>query len=143
MKDKLKLAYLAGIIDGEGSFYIGQDSRYPQSFNSRLYVTSTDISLINWLKYNFDGLTYSYDSIKNPQWKTRHQWIIKKRNILEVCELTLPFFVIKKEQAKIMIEFRKTFNQWRGRGNPVTEILHQKRIELMLKLKTLTHRGIK
>ncbi len=137
-----KFAYLAGIIDGEGSFYIAQDNRHGKSFNSRLYVTNTDKELIDWLYKNFKGLTYSYNSIKNPHWKTRFQWIVQKKDILEMCENIFPYLVVKKEQAKIMIKFRKTFNQWRGRGNPVSELLHRERIDYMLNLRKLNQRCI-
>jgi len=143
MDDKIKLAYLAGIIDGEGSFCIGQDSRHKKSFNPRLQISNTDQNLINWLSTNFKGLIYSYTSLKNPHWKKRFQWIAQKKEILDICIKIYPYLVIKKEHAQIMIEFRQTYNQWRGRGNPVDETLHLKRIDLMLSLKKLNQRHIK
>ena len=137
MIDITKIAYFAGIMDGEGSFYIGQAAKHPKSFNSRLYVVNTDILLINWLKTNFKGMIYSRKSKKNPHWKEKFEWISHKTDILSICEMLLPYLIIKKEHAKVMINFRKTFDKKRGRSNGVPLKVHYKRLHLRDELRKL------
>ena len=50
---KQDVIYLAGIMDGEGSFYIGQDAKRERNFNSRIVIVNTDIKLIDWLHKTF------------------------------------------------------------------------------------------
>ena len=135
-----QLAYLAGIIDGEGTFYIGKDNRNEKSFNSRLYVVNTDERLINWLHNNFGGLIYSRSSAKNPHWKKKFEWITHKSQILPICEAIYPYLVCKKEQADIMIKFRNTFQEKRCKNNPVPMDIHVNRLALLSDIRKLNHR---
>lgn len=142
MFDEKHVVYLAGIMDGEGTFYIGQEIRHPKCFNSRLYVVNTDERLIQWLHNIFGGLVYSRSSKTHPRWKEKFEWITNKNQILPICEAILPYLICKKEQAKILIAFRKTFDQKRGRSNPVPDELHQFRLKLLSDLRELNHRTI-
>lgn len=101
-----QISYLAGIIDGEGTFYIGYSCK---KWGSRMYVVNTDKRLIDWLKNTFGGLVYTRNSLKNPAWKTKYEWILEKAKIPPICEVILPYLICKKEQAELMIKFRKTF----------------------------------
>lgn len=133
-----QLAYLAGIIDGEGSFYIGI-CRNGRSFMCRIYVVNTNKELVNWLKETFGGLIYSRKSIKNPQWKIRYEWVVDKPAIDPFCKLLLPFLIIKKKHAEIMIEFRNSFIA--GRKNPISDEILAFRTECYKKIKALNHRS--
>ena len=139
---KQDIIYLAGIIDGEGSFYIGQDAKRERNFNSRIVIVNTDIKLIDWLHKTFGGLVYSRKSIKHPTWKRKYEWIINKSEILNISKAMLPYLIIKKEHAIVMIKFRKTFNKKRGRGIPVDDKTHQLRCTLMKELSKLNHNNI-
>jgi hypothetical protein len=101
-----QISYLAGIIDGEGTFYIGRTGK---KWNSRLLIVNTDKRLIDWLQNNFGGLVYSRKSLKNPTWKTKYEWILEKAKILPICEIVIPHLICKKEQADLMIKFRQSF----------------------------------
>lgn len=115
-----QIAYLAGIIDGEGSFYIGQESRRKKHYNSRLYVVNTDERLINWLRQTFGGLIYSRISKTHPTWKRKFEWITNKSEIIPITKAILPYLICKKQQAELMIKFRETFEfrTYAGRGIP-------------------------
>lgn len=113
-----QIIYLAGIMDGEGTFYIGQEKRNPKGFNSRILVVNTDSRLINWLHKTFGGLVYERTSAKNPHWKIKYEWITQKIQILPICEAILPYLICKKEQAEIMIQFRKTFDKKKRKKQP-------------------------
>lgn len=136
MWNDAQLSYLAGIMDGEGSFYIGLTKN---KFNSRMYIVNTDERLIHWLKNTFGGLTYKRNSLKNPHWKTKYEWIIEKAQIDPICKLIIPFLIIKKEQAELMIKFRSTFID-RKRFNITDEIMIF-RTKCFENMKKLNHRS--
>lgn len=109
------IAYLAGIIDGEGSIYIGNFSCNPNSgasyFQTNMQVTNTDEPLIDWLINTFGGL-------KNKRSKTQHAsnsrkqayvWTTSGDRLTHLCEIILPYLICKRRQCEIMIEMRKTY----------------------------------
>ena len=67
MNENEKLAYLAGIIDGEGTIVIAKGKirkgRINHPYSLRLVVMNTDIRLIEWLKENFGGSIHTKRSI--------------------------------------------------------------------------------
>jgi hypothetical protein len=136
MWNDTQLSYLAGIMDGEGTFYIGNTK---SKFNSRMYVVNTDERLIHWLKNTFGGLTYKRNSLKNPQWKTKYEWIVEKAQIDPICRLIIPFLIIKKEQAELMVKFRSTFIK--NRNTVLTDKIRIFRSQCLENMKKLNHRS--
>jgi hypothetical protein len=115
-----QLAYLAGIVDGEGSIYIGNFSSNPKTGNpyyqTNMEVTNTDEKLIDWLVNNFNGRRYKYTEKQTPKNSRRpvHRWILSGDDLTELCHLLLPYLIIKKRQCEIMIQMRKTFERKRA-----------------------------
>jgi len=136
MWNDIQLSYLAGIMDGEGTFYIGVNGN---KFNSRMYVVNTDERLIEWLKNTFGGLVYKRNSLKNPQWKTRYEWIIEKSRIDPICKAVIPFLIIKRDQAELMINFRQTFTK--NRRPKITDEIRINRLAFCENMKKLNHRS--
>ena len=126
-KGTRQLAYLAGIIDGEGTIYIQHTQR--GEYRLKLYVVNTYEPLIRWLQDNFDGLVYSRISKKNPHWKRKWEWMSNAEILPEIID----YLIVKKEQAKLAIEFRKTFHQNR-RPNENDIVIRKKCFEEVKKL---------
>lgn len=143
-----QLAYLAGILDGEGCFIIGcyafsKKTGVPH-FHTTIQVTSTDKVLIEWLVDNFGGKlsTYTAKQMANNCKRIPFRWTIYSDRVKHLCECTLPYLVIKKDQAQIMIDMRNTFERTRMRkGDQGTQPLEKEvldlRYELFNKLKSL------
>ena len=95
-------AYLAGIVDGEGSIIL--KTQMTKSKNGKRYpcrklelrVGNTSIELLEWIK-QFGG-HYYYEKTKDGQ-KPRYQWCITTRGAAEILEEILPYLIIKKEKA--------------------------------------------
>lgn len=124
------IAYLAGIIDGEGCLTAGTYSKTTAgnpSFQTMLKVSNTEEKLINWLKDTFGGLICNYtpaQTAKNSR-KQVFMWQVSGDRLLHICELTLPFSVSKKEQLQTMIKLRETFKDrgyTKGRNGPSLDI---------------------
>jgi len=136
-----QLAYLAGILDGEGSFIIGcyafsKKTGIPH-FHTTIQVTSTDKVLIEWLVDNFGGKlsTYTAKQMASNCKRVPFRWTIFSDRVKHLCECTLPYLVIKKDQAQIMIEMRDTFEKTRMRkGCQGTQPIDKEVLDLRYKL---------
>ena len=111
----VQLAYLAGIVDGEGSIYIGNFSSNPKTgtlyYQTNMEVTNTDENLINWLIENIGGRRnkYTFKQLPNNSRRDVYRWIASGELLTKLCHLLLPYLIIKKRQCEIMINMRKTF----------------------------------
>jgi hypothetical protein len=105
MKDKTKWSYLAAMIDGEGCISI---SRAPIRFKSPTYypqvrVAGTSLELMKWLVRYFGGNYYASDQGTS---RTLYTWQVNgAKNRKTVLLGVLPYLIIKREQAKLMLQF--------------------------------------
>ncbi len=122
----IQLAYLAAIIDGEGTISMSDKRimkrksrgirktnkiyRARVNFSTTVTVCNTDSRLIDWLIANFGG-SASYSKQKKENWKQKITWIMPTTRIREILIAALPYFVLKKIQAELMIEARKEFDE--------------------------------
>jgi hypothetical protein len=142
------LAYLAGIVDGEGCIHIGHyfnKSQNQKVFHSLLQITSTDKCLIEWLTNIFGGNSSVYTDAQTPKNSTLkpYVWKASGERLTHLCELLIPFAIIKKEQLEIMLEFRRTFQDQHEprKGQQGIQSMSQElidyRLRLMSKLRSL------
>lgn len=110
-----QIAFLAGIVDGEGSIYIGNFSCNPKTkvpyYQTNIQVTNTDKPLIDWLHEIFGGLL-SKRTLKQHAANSRKQaymWTASGDRVTHLCELMLPYLIAKKRQCEIMLKMRATF----------------------------------
>ena len=141
MRD-VDLAWLAGIIDGEGCFSIyrvtRQDANFP-SPSACLTITNSNYLLLNRCKEILAalGIKYLYSDPKNGHQRGRKVMRIRVKNyssLRNLIELILPFLVGKAEQANVMFEFVSLAGQ-RGKLNL------QNRTELMNRIQELNRHG--
>ena len=104
------LAYLAGLIDGEGCFTIGTAGKH-----LALKVTNTDCNLLSQCKVMIEKLGYNCgfyphykdNSKNNRKWK--NQWSIQllggRSGLLAFCKEIEPFLIGKKGQCNIVISY--------------------------------------
>ena len=99
------LAYMAGIIDGEGHVSaIGTGSTRRQ-YNPRISVGNTSLALIKWLELNFGGHIYTPSTVRDINRKLVYAWHSSKApDIYEILSFINPYLVIKREQARLVME---------------------------------------
>ena len=96
-REKTKLAYMAGLVDGEGCLRINKEDR------CSVIITNTDIKMIEWVKFNFGGIIYLEEREKN-NWKSCYTINIRKtKDILKLLIAIKPYLTIKIEQADKLI----------------------------------------
>ena len=97
-----QIAYLAGIIDGEGS--IGLYRRSVKSFRPSLKVEMNDLGAIEYIQNNFGGRVYQSDqeSRTNKSYVLRFDTLKDIKHILTICKDKLK---IKKPQAEAVLQY--------------------------------------
>ena len=105
MNRNLQLAYLAGLIDGEGCFSVSSSEG---KVKARLEVSMTDAGVIKWAHDTFGGTTFKQE--RRAAWEEIHTWRLSKREELrKLTEELLPFFRTKRLAAIIVLEFCTKF----------------------------------
>ena len=107
MIDKIKYAYLAGIIDGEGCVSI---RKCPQGkniyFKPMVEVAMCDRQPIDLLCSSFANNSVWFE-VPKGKWRPQHKWRVTGTNVISVLEKTLPYLLVKKNQAILCLDFCK------------------------------------
>ena len=106
--DKLKLAWAAGIIDGEGCILIYQAHTHTgEAWVLRLMVVNTSLLMLKRLKHIFGVGTIHprkrHSSKHQPVW----HWEVSTRKAEYVLRLVLPYLVNKKREARLGLSSRR------------------------------------
>jgi hypothetical protein len=103
-----QLAWLAGIMDGEGSFIISFVQ--PKYYSAAVSLTNSSPEMINCVAKILDDLEVSghiyYESLRTKKHKRCYHLTI--RNNVKIEKLTtilLPYLVAKKAQAELLLRF--------------------------------------
>lgn len=107
-----QLAYIAGIIDGEGSIMIARKrsarSRGGWTYALTASVTNTSRPLIDWL-HQTTGLGHiapHFDA--RPENKSAWLWSLWSREAQSLIEQVLPFLLVKRQHAELGLRFQST-----------------------------------
>jgi hypothetical protein len=108
-----QLAYLAGFVDGEGTIYIKKCLRKGYiDYDPRLQIVNTNKEVIDWICNLFGGKNFAKDRTKyHPTWKTSYYWYCPRNILDKLLPQLIPYLIIKKGQAILMIKFRDTFTK--------------------------------
>jgi hypothetical protein len=107
-------AYLAGIVDGEGSIMV-QRSMSRSSGNHYfpvIKVANTDRNLIDWLKSNVNDKTAGYRSRLHEGCKDVYHWIIASNEAIALLKTIRPYLVVKGQQADVVLAMHDENRAW-------------------------------
>jgi len=115
LTEKEILAYLAGIIDGEGTFTIkkqkGEKANHNPTYREKVHVKMADGNVIMLLKKMFGGCTYTRD-YENKKWLISYVYEGLDSTADGVARKLLPFLQETRKQAEIIIKLRKRKNRY-------------------------------
>lgn len=101
------LAYAAGYLDGDGCFSINKKIN-PIKYHSRITVSSTDITILEFFKENFGGSCFlSNENIRYKNFKPIYQWVVVGKKAINLTEKLLPYLIEKKIDANFLLNFEK------------------------------------
>ena len=112
------LAYFAGVMDGEGCIAIRRTKARPKVGLSTRYsvsvtVGNTNRELIARLACAFDAgsVTYRYPTRRK---RGCYLWALSSHPARVVLEALMPYLVVKRAQAKLVLEFIDGFESHKG-----------------------------
>lgn len=142
---KLTLAYLAGIIDGEGSIMIvrAKHEAFMKQYdrNYPYYLPCVRVGMIDKepIQLICDVMNMgevenevSYQN-KRPMFRWR---VTNREQCAEVINRLLPYLRVKKPQALLMLDFIKNFKRCH-RYNPMTPEIEAERHNYWVQMRTL------
>jgi len=102
-------AYLAGLIDGEGTITIGLEKRDKKNaYRPIIAITSTSGDFIKGVQNSIPFKThlYSYDKTKyNPNWSREYKLYISTKEMLPFIDSIEKYVLLKATQLKLLKEF--------------------------------------
>jgi len=104
VSEKFK-SWLAGIIDGEGNFYVQNSGRLNAQI--RIVFEERDKFVLDYIKSNISGTVYYIKPQKSWKlnWNAQYGWRLRTFNdCLKFTEWILPELILKKEQATKFLE---------------------------------------
>lgn len=134
-------AYLAGLVDGEGSIYVGAFGPHrKRSCYPAFAIGMTDRGIIEWVA-GVLGTSVSYvcKRTKNPTWKDQHFVRLTGKRAQTLCAVLLPYLKVKNQQAKLVLSFPCDARVAPGRkieGTPINDV----RFALRDQINALNHR---
>jgi len=126
MGTDLDIAWMAGIVDGEGTFVTWK-------------TTSSRGKKVNWFKYRLSVAMINQIAVQKckdisgygtvsqnrltstgkPVWS----WKVEAKTAAKVAILLLPYLVVKRNQAELFISLAATMNQYGNTKTPTDETL--------------------
>ena len=114
--DVASLAYMAGILDGEGTITIKQckgKKGTSNGYSVQVLVFNTDEGLMVWLEDKFSGLLTEKKGVASGNRKC-YVWWLSGELAGQLLEVLLPYLKIKAKQAELAIRF---LDHGRGKAN--------------------------
>ena len=149
MRKNELIAYLAGIVDGEG--YVGikktnnrSDCRNPQ-YHERIQVRMVDECVIKLFKDTFGGNYYKETNHSKYSKKPLYCYQASDKLAASIIKILIPFLVLKKRQAGLILNLRESKNDpsARLRGSPAKRLMRPEIVQfrelLYQRIKAIHH----
>lgn len=129
--------YLAGLIDGRGSFSIIQNrpkltnKMVNYSYNTTIEISGRSIELMEWLQKHIGGNYYAFSTSQRGSKyikRKRYRWTLGGKHIITICEYIRPFLIMKKRECEVMILMRNTFTESIGCSKEISQDKHDLRV---------------
>lgn len=118
------LAYLAGIIDGEGSILITKwkGNRLNPTYRTRVAIQMTDREPVKLAHVVLGG--FFFDNYKTKSGKRLFMWCVEGTNAVRALKKVHKYLRVKKNQAALIYKIQNTF---KNTGLPLTRKVINKR----------------
>lgn len=107
-----EVAYIAGLIDGEGSITMGKTASPSgdRKLRYRVHLTvaaTTSMELVSWLVSKLGGCDYKVGRPKKKQHRQGYCMKLAEGPAEELLQRSLPYLVIKKRHAELFLRYRE------------------------------------
>lgn len=133
--DKVDKAYLAGIVDGEGTVTLMKHHRN-ETHTPYVSVANNNLKLLQWIKNKVGGNICSKKK-RLPHHHDSYTWSARQDRAIRLLNEIKCFLIIKKPQADLITAKYKLVTNRAGRYTP--ELLNRK-MKLVAKIRKLNQR---
>lgn len=131
---------MAAFIDGEGCLQVNPYKK-TRKVQVRMLIGNTNPNLAAWLKPTFGGHVV-ITTKPSPKYKDAYIWSCTSGRAAWIMYNCLPWFLLKKAQAELLMELQTHIDQTRqGRGRRVSEEEYEYRDGVHAQIKKLNARG--
>ena len=124
--EKIELAYIAGLFDGEG--YVGVIKVKPNPkwrqkspvYSMVVSIANTNLEILCWLRGLFGGSVFTTNK-RTEHWQKGHEWRIVSNQAIPFLEAIQPYTKIKKEQIELALFFQRIKGHKSGGRKPLSE----------------------
>ena len=99
----VKNAYLAGLIDGEGSLYLKLDDG--NGVMAQLTIAMCSEETIGWIAENFGGRVERVNRVRKENHSQLWRWRVHGAMAAVILKDTIPYMVTKRRLAELFVEF--------------------------------------
>ncbi|MFH1473645.1 MAG: hypothetical protein ABIE55_02005 [Candidatus Aenigmatarchaeota archaeon] len=131
--------YIAGIVDGEGHVFI--TFTRTQNYLCGVDVMNTDKRVLEFFVKYFGGNILLRKRAK-PNHKDSYRWQCFGSKAAKLCRCILPYLIVKRKQAELLLEFSKTLRKGPNENYKLSKKVENKRKMLIKKIKVLNKRGV-
>lgn len=102
------LAYLAGLIDGEGSISIIKHNERVSDevrrvrYRLRLYITNSNRPMMDWIVAHFGGWT---SAVTKPSGTIVYRWVASGNSVEGILRLAQPYMISKRPHVDVAIRY--------------------------------------
>ena len=135
-------AWLAGIIDGEGSIHITKTierrNKSGFAFHPQLSITNTNVAILSNVKrIAASGSICRSISSSHPAWKDKYSYTANSKTIRTILPEVLPYLIGKRKQALLLLKFLSLVKPSANSRFQRTEEMHR----LYERLRNLNRKG--
>lgn len=147
----IELGYLAGLIDGEGTVTLNQETKYPNLVCALVSIANSDYRIIDWCKTRLPDGRIQKSTHKSGATRDSYQIIWAGNKCMNVLRLIIPYLISKRAQANLLLELREqeqTVKQSEGvkrfgSRHPCPQRLLDIRMSILSQMRQLNQRGPK
>ncbi len=133
--EEVEKAYLAGIVDGEGTVTLMKHHKNETPTPS-VAVANNNLKLLEWIKSIVGGVIVSKKKYK-PHHKNSYAWSVRQDRAIRFLDEIKKYLIIKKPQADLITQEYKSVTHRAGKYTP--EML-DKKMRLVAKIRELNQR---
>lgn len=134
-------AYIAGFVDGEGCLTIS-DKELKDTHGLPIYtfapsvsITNTNVEVLQFIRDKTNLGKITSKPRPNKRWRLCFQLTLKVDEIPAFINVVLPFLLVKRKQAEVMLGFFKIKGHQGDKD--VSEDTFKKRLDLAYKIQNL------
>ena len=133
--DEVEKAYLAGIVDGEGTVTLMKHHKN-ETPTPYVSVANNNLGLLQWIKNRIGG-TICTKKKRLPHHNDSYAWSARQDRAIRLLNDIKSYLIIKKPQADLITEQYKSVTHRSGKYTP--EMLNKK-MKLVAKIRKLNQR---